>query len=814
MSSPGLRHLPTFVSPDFHNRHGAVTDLAVTERHRLMGELLGYFPDGQVSDLVSSFASYLSPRVPEIFEGELAMRVQQFFEPSHKHPLRGLFELTAFFVSNNKLSKVQIENFLKWVIDQNHTPQLDSFLRIETATTRVFSQHILKAAVSIRNTEFLRSLLLSGVDFQHVIREAIWINDSGFVELLLSRVNVECLSGDSGGRLLLAISDTDNVRVASILVGNGASINFNPYERWARNGTPLYHAVYNGKLEMVRFLLEKGADVNIYCYDQHIPTSIAAAVWNNPDTEIVTLLLKHGADINCSVYGQDLLDYVSLNCRNVYRLILEKTGRTGASVTVGDILDAARRGSRALSEYLARHHGRVSQKQLETALYESINQCDHDIKTTLVLLDSDIDPNGLTLDEPPLLLAAICDEEKAIRVSQHLINAGASVNIPGLLCCVVEGSKFDLLCILLDAEADLNEFGPEALEKAVLEEEIEAVALLLDRGVAINAVGEKLSPLQAAASLKTLDLVQYLLDRDADVNTPACEHAGRTALQAACHSGNFDMVTFLLANEADVNAPPAVSDGVTALEAVMSCRAEAAVKAKLFKLLLDNGAEVSHPNGRLSKGIIHTIVQEGLTDLLEIALKAGADANEMSRGREGRTPLQLAAELGRLDIAHALVAYGALINAPPAYKHGRTAIQAAASSSSPDMELLKFLVDNGADVNAAAGVCGGITAVQGAAIAGSIPVVQYLWGKGADVNGRPAIKEGRTAIEAAAEHGRLDTVQLLLNYGAKGDVVQGKGFKRAIDLAQKNNHSEVARLLRSAQRDMESTLEGVAEMRR
>jgi hypothetical protein len=121
MSSPGLRHLPTIVSPEFHNPHGVVTDFVVTERRRLLGTLLGYFPDDQVSDLVSSFASYLSPRVPERFEGELAMSVQQFFEPSHKHPLRGLFELTAFFASNNKLTQIQIGNFLKWVIDRNHT---------------------------------------------------------------------------------------------------------------------------------------------------------------------------------------------------------------------------------------------------------------------------------------------------------------------------------------------------------------------------------------------------------------------------------------------------------------------------------------------------------------------------------------------------------------------------------------------------------------------------------------------------------------------------------------------------------------------
>jgi hypothetical protein len=159
---------------------------------------------------------------------------------------------------------------------------------------------------------------------------------------------------------------------------------------------------------MVRYLIARGADVNISCFHPNIPASLAAAVWSNPSTEIVALLLKHGANISCRAYGETLLEYVSLNNREIYRLILEKTGRTGACVTVGDILDAVR-SPRALSEYLARHHGMVSQRQLEMALSESINQCDHGIKTTLTLLDCGIDPNGLTLEEPPLLLAAFCD---------------------------------------------------------------------------------------------------------------------------------------------------------------------------------------------------------------------------------------------------------------------------------------------------------------------------------------------------------------------------------------------------------------------
>jgi ankyrin repeat protein len=120
------------------------------------------------------------------------------------------------------------------------------------------------------------------------------------------------------------------------------------------------------------------------------------------------------------------------------------------------------------------------------------------------------------------------------------------------------------------------------------------------------------------------------------------------------------------------------------------------------------------------------------------------------------------------------------------------------------MDLLKYLVDKGADVNAPAGVCGGITAIQGAAIAGNIPVIQFLLGKGAEVNGKPALQVGRTAVEGAAEHGRLDSVQLLLNYGATGDYVVANGFKKAIDLAERNGHVEIVNMLRSAQLAKES----------
>jgi ankyrin repeat protein len=67
--------------------------------------------------------------------------------------------------------------------------------------------------------------------------------------------------------------------------------------------------------------------------------------------------------------------------------------------------------------------------------------------------------------------------------------------------------------------------------------------------------------------------------------------------------------------------------------------------------------------------------------------------------------------------------------------------------------------------------------------------------KGANVNALPAFNDGRTAIEGAAEHGRLDTVKMLINAGATGDIVGKAGFTKAINLAKKNSHFQVAELL-------------------
>ena len=120
----------------------------------------------------------------------------------------------------------------------------------------------------------------------------------------------------------------------------------------------------------------------------------------------------------------------------------------------------------------------------------------------------------------------------------------------------------------------------------------------------------------------------------------------------------------------------------------------------------------------------------------------------------------------------------------------------------PNLELVRFLLDSDAGINAQPGIEQGLTALQGAAIQGHIKVATLLLDWGANVNGDVAEIDGRTALEGAAERGRLDMVQFLLSIGAQSEIPGTTGYDPAIALANGNGHFVVADLLQSQGRSL------------
>src|SRR4051794_33634993 len=97
---------------------------------------------------------------------------------------------------------------------------------------------------------------------------------------------------DSLERLLFAARHGDNTLVSALITDPQLDINGG-----ARYTTPLHEAAWGGHTEVVKLLIEKGADMNIGSSYKapHTPLQTAA---EEGHYEVVELLLQRGADVN------------------------------------------------------------------------------------------------------------------------------------------------------------------------------------------------------------------------------------------------------------------------------------------------------------------------------------------------------------------------------------------------------------------------------------------------------------------------------------------------------------------------------------
>ncbi|PTB35303.1 hypothetical protein M441DRAFT_153683 [Trichoderma asperellum CBS 433.97] len=829
-------HLHSGLSPDGPSTNGSfdiptTTGQPPNDLPSMLAKVIGFPYKGQIADAIPSFVTKLQALVPERYPDELNAQVQALSDPSQKPSIFQLFEVAAYFSSNNMLRKHQAETFVKWIIEHNHVKPLMLFLRLrrDMLTVKAFLHNLVEAGALVQNKEFLRQLHAIGAKFDDFVAQLVEIEDPEFLAFLLSTLDPESLKGEPGGCLLRSTVRAQNIAVAELLIQAGAEVNVSlPKEEPT---TPLWEAIRCTNFKMVKCLVRAGADVNQYSYAanaDYAPTPLALAVSKETKT-IVQYLLDQNAVIRGSVCGSPLLQYAAEHVPDVYELLLKKSG-TMPAVTAGQLIKAAELDVRFLLKFLSQYP-QVSERMLEEAMIVALKR--GRTRAVVNFLQHGVDPNGSHIptsrNRPLTVAVALGSPSHRLQYVDLLIHAGADVNINGLLDEIiwVEGHT-SVVSKLINAGLDLTQYGPTAIETAVYSGNTDVSILLVDRGVSVNSYGHRVTPFQAVALHQSLELLQYFFRKGAEVNKPAFPVRGYTALQAAATAYSIEKIQFLLSVGADINAPPAVTGGVTALEAMVRpwepfyndiedddevyCAQHYSEKkglAKTFVFLLGEGAAVNRPDGS-SSPLLHDIIERGDTHLLKLALEAGANTTHQWPTRSSswceRTPLQLAAEMGQVEALKLLLDHQADPNALPAHRHGMTALQAAASSEEACMETVELLVTAGAAINADPAALGGITALQGAAIKGHFQIAMLLIEKGANVNAPPAIADGRTAVEGAAEHGRLDMVQMLLNAGAIGDVIRKTGLMKAISLARKNRQFHVVDLLESHRRGMRATL--------
>lgn len=163
------------------------------------------------------------------------------------------------------------------------------------------------------------SILREGFDINNTILtpliDNILSHDLENVRFLLDNGGDVELEGFAKEKPLYIASVNGNVKICDLLLRNKANINAISS---GPNATALYGALNYNKKEVAKFLIEKGADVNLGCTweDSHFTTNTSFPIEkaiHTLDIELIRLLLENGANPN-SKSGMNFLPIIKVAC--------------------------------------------------------------------------------------------------------------------------------------------------------------------------------------------------------------------------------------------------------------------------------------------------------------------------------------------------------------------------------------------------------------------------------------------------------------------------------------------------------------------
>ncbi|XP_069670623.1 uncharacterized protein [Periplaneta americana] len=563
-----------------------------------------------------------------------------------------------------------------------------------------------------------------------------------------------------------------------LLVKKGAEVNTND----AFVLTPLYHAISGSHVNVVQFLIESGADVNAYDGEDLSPILLAARQ-NNLD--IVRLLIDKGVDVNVyNTSGESPIFAAAYRGNvDVVKLLMDKGADVNVCNKSGEslIFDAARGGNVDVVRLLMDKGADVNvcNKSGESPIFAAAREGNVDV--VRLLMDKGADVNVCNKSgESPIFAAARGGNVDVVRL---LMDKGADVNVcnksgESPIFAAARGGNVDVVRLLMDKGADVNvcnKSGESPIFVAAKGGNVDVVRLLVDKGAVVNVCNKSgESPIFAAAVEDNVDVVRLLMDKGADVNL--CKKSGGIAIFAAARGGDVDVVRLLIDKGVDVNV--CNKSGESPIFA-----AAGDGNVDVVRLLVDKGADVNVCKNS-GESPIFAAVRGGNVDVGRLLMDEGADVNVCNMF--GESPIFAAVRGGNVDVVRLLMDRGADVNV--CNKSGESPIFPAARGGNVD--VVRLLMDKGADVN----VCNksGESPIFAAVRGGNVDVVRHLMDKGADVN--VCNKSGESPIFPAARGGNVDVVRLLMDNGADVNVCNKSG-ESPIFAAVRGGYVDVVRLL-------------------
>ncbi|XP_031335923.1 ankyrin repeat domain-containing protein 17-like isoform X2 [Photinus pyralis] len=339
--------------------------------------------------------------------------------------------------------------------------------------------------------------------------------------LLEHGANVED-HNENGHTPLMEAASAGHVELAKILLMHGAGINTHSNEF---KESALTLACYKGHLDMVRFLLEAGADQEHKTDEMH--TALMEASMDG-HVEVARLLLDSGAQVNMP------------------------TDSFESPLTL-----AACGGHVDLAMLLIERGANIEEVNDEgyTPLMEAAREGHEEMVALLLSQGANINAQTDETQETALTLACCGGFSE---VADFLIKAGADIEL-GASTPLMEAAQeghLDLVKYLLENNANVRaqtQTGDTALTYACENGHTDVADLLLQFGADLEHESEGgRTPLMKACRAGHLCTVQFLISKGADVNRQTTNN-DHTPLSLACAGGHLTVVELLLAHRADPN---------------------------------------------------------------------------------------------------------------------------------------------------------------------------------------------------------------------------------------------------------------------
>lgn len=493
------------------------------------------------------------------------------------------------------------------------------------------------------------------------------------------------------------------VRVASLLVENGADVNVKNKYGWS----VINLAIRAGNKELVKLLAQRGASL-----EDCDSRTVLAAVEKN-DCELLKIISELGLSLNTS---QDIeyrisksplgMAFMVENPADMVQCLLDLGANPAAVDKYGQnalMYASSFRDVRPLKVILAKHKNidvNLADNDGSTALQNAAeNACTENVKI-LLAAGADIDIKDI-FGYTPLLLALGDSIRYRYRASDYydtallLIEHGADINAKdqagrSVMNNAIRFGNKDLVKLLVQKGASLEGCDSNTVLPAVNRKDCEFLEMISELGLSLNksSVSEGThfaSPLEHALSLEdSADIVQCLLDLGVDPGE--VNQNNQNALMQAALIEDVKPLKVILAKAKDIDINLADDRGNTALHnAVREGRIEN------VKVLLEAGADFSLKDGNgLSPLLLISKKRDGVRteycNTARLLIEYGADINE--KDQYGQSVINNAIRSGNKELVKLLAQKGALLEDCDAFT-----VQSAVQKN--DCELLKIISELG-----------------------------------------------------------------------------------------------------------------------